>query len=101
MDGVKHNEGKLPIYTVLKEQFPDAFLKVVERSLLGHEKYEKGNDWSNFRRLPNAYNEFSNALGRHLLEEGEDSQLDHHIAVAWNALARLQLFIENENKNKT
>ena len=63
------------------------------RSLYGHEKYEKGDDWENFSRVENGEFEYSNAQFRHALGIGEDSEKDHYIAEAWNAVAKLEIYL--------
>lgn len=98
-NGVKE-QGKLPIYTVLSKQFPNALKAIVERSLIGHEKYKKHDeDFQNFLRVPNAVEEYSNAMIRHSLCVGEDTELDHYIATAWNSIARLECYLQSKNSN--
>lgn len=98
--GVKHSQDKIQPFTVLTTQFPLAFKAIVQRSGLGHKKYlEADKDWCNWSRVENGYSEYSNALMRHLMGEGEDSELEHDIAVAWNAIARLELRLRKEQEN--
>lgn len=100
MEGIKHDSEKLPYFTVLCTQFPDAINAVIRRSLEGHLKYEEfDKDWKNWERVENGYETYSNALLRHLFKEGEDTPLEHDIAVAWNALARLQVRLKENEKN--
>jgi hypothetical protein len=96
-NGVKLSAMKTPLWVVLFKQFPKAIEKVGQRSQFGHLKYlEHDADWLNYKRVPNGYEEYSNACMRHLLELGdEDSELEHHVATAWNSLARLQIYLEN------
>lgn len=91
-ESLKFDQGKLPYFTVLGTQFPLAIKEVVRRSLEGHEKYEKGDDWENWFRLAEerGVSSYDNALLRHLFRDGEDSELGHDVAVAWNAVARLE-----------
>ena len=94
--GVKYSSDKVPLYTVLK-QFREAFIEIAKRSQYGHEKYaEFDSDWRNFERLPNAEEEYGNALLRHLLNYGEDSELEHYTATAWDAIARLQVYLNSK-----
>ena len=96
--GVKLSKEALPMYTVLFTQFGEAIKHVVKRSQEGHKKYiETDGDWLNFKRVPDAYNEYSNAMFRHAMNIGSDTELDHHVATAWNALARLQIYLENND----
>lgn len=93
---MKEVEGKLPLYTVLKKQFKNALTCVVERSEFGHRKYfETDQDYQNFRQ--HSVEEYSNALMRHLFEEGEGTEKEHMIATAWNALARLEIYLQDGN----
>jgi hypothetical protein len=91
-NALKFDDGKLPYFTVLTTQFPLAVKEVVRRSLEGHIKYEKPGEWDNWFKVAEergvlAYN---NALMRHLFQDGEDTELQHDAAVAWNALAKLE-----------
>jgi hypothetical protein len=99
-NGIKHDNEKLPYFIVLCNQFPDAINAVIQRSYMGHLKYEEfDKDWKNWERVENGYETYSNALLRHLFKEGEDSDLEHDIAVAWNALARLQIRLKENEEN--
>ena len=85
--GHKETEGKLPMYTVIVEQFALALEEIAKLSVIGHEseKYkEHDEDWQNFARVPDGLNHYKNAAMRHALK-GEIN------AVAWNALAYLEL----------
>lgn len=102
--GVKHDQNKLPLYTIIFKQFPLAIQAVAKRALAGHNKYiETDADWQNFARAgeqdPDRY---KNAGLRHLLEEGEDKEegmegTTHEAAVVWNFLADLECKIKREN----
>lgn len=96
--GIKYSSDKVPLYTVLN-QFKKAFIEVAKRSKSGHEKYKEfDKDWKNFKRIPNAKEEYSNALVRHLLREGEDTELEHLAACAWNSLALLEIYLDENQK---
>lgn len=98
---LKFDENKLPYYTVLCTQFPLALKEVVNRSLKGHIKYEKGDDWENWYRLgeERGVQSYQNALMRHFFKDGEDSELQHDVAVAWNALAILEFKLRKDMYN--
>lgn len=101
MLGVKLDKDKLPYYTVLASQFPNAINAVIKRSLEGHIKYEEfDEDWKNWERVENGYITYSNAMLRHLFREGDDTEIQHDIAVAWNALARLELKLKQLNETE-
>lgn len=99
---VKHDEWKLPLYTVLFEQFPEALQTVAECSDSWHKKYELNGDWNNFRRVENP-KRYLNAMIRHLvqskwwLERNPDGDVLHMAQVAWNALAYLQILLDESN----
>ena len=85
--GHKETEGNLPMYTVIVEQFSHALEEVAKLSVIGHESpqyKEHDQDWQNFARVPDGLNHYKNAAMRHALK-GEIN------AVAWNALAYLEL----------
>lgn len=91
---------KAPIFTFCK-QMENAVEALALRSLYGHDKYkEYDRDWQNFSRVENADFEYSNASFRHALGIGEDSEEDHYIATAWNAIARLEVYLR-EKKNES
>jgi Domain of unknown function (DUF5664) len=95
-EGVKLSPEKAPIFTYCN-QFKNAIEQLALRSKYGHDKYKETDaDWRNFARVPNADFEYSNAEFRHALGLGNDkeSELDHLTAAAWNAVARLQIYIE-------
>src|SRR5690606_31680173 len=97
---------KLPYFTVLFKQFPNALKEVIKCSMAGHNKYhETDGDWMNFTRLDNSETRYKNAMLRHMTEEGiiEDmipyGEMTHEAAVVWNALADLEVQIIMKNKN--
>jgi len=102
MSALKFDDEKLPYYTVLCTQFPLAIREVVARSKHGHDKYEKEDDWNNWFRLgeERRVESYQNALMRHFFKHGEDSELEHDIAVAWNALAILEFKLRKKYDNR-
>jgi len=95
--GAKYSDDKAPMGTMLR-QFPLALQGVAQRSLYGHNKYKEfDHDWMNFKRAPDAINQYLNASVRHLAEIGDDEDsIEHLKAAAWNILATLQITLENE-----
>ena len=90
------DKPKAPIFTFCK-QMKNAIEALSLRSLYGHEKYkEYDKDWQNFSRVENAEEEYGNAQFRHALGIGEDKDEDHHVAEAWNAIARLEMYLRNK-----
>lgn len=101
--GVKHDSDKLPYFTVLFKQFPNALREVVKCSAAGHEKYKETDlDWQNFSRVDRAETRYKDAMLRHMTEEGvvEDmlsyGEVTHEAAVVWNALADLEIKLRNK-----
>ena len=101
-EGVKESQSvkKAPIFTYCKVNSL-ALEALAFRALYGHEKYKESDfDWQNFLRVANAEEEYSNAMLRHALNIGEDETEEQHlIASAWNAVARLEIFLRNKKKN--
>lgn len=95
--GAKFDGGKSPVYRGALDYFPRALAGVAEVSLYGANKYA----WKGWESVPDGYNRYSDALGRHLLKESvegpydiTDSNLLHCLQIAWNALARAELYLK-------
>lgn len=105
----KYDEDKLPMYTVIVKQFPNALKKAAARSMIGHKKYaETDTNWDNFKTVPKE--RYLEACMRHLLEgphtiEG-DGLLNYGIetlhidAALWNLLAYVELTHVDTDNNK-
>jgi len=103
--GAKLDFGKAPINRGCLKYFPRALLSVSQLSGHGAEKYA----WRGWESVSDGINRYDDAMGRHILGEAIDGELDpaweavgkeifHATAVAWNALARLELILrEKEN----
>lgn len=102
--GVKHNQGKLPIDTVLTKQFPKAVEALVKCSVYGHEKYNKNGedeDWLNFKRVEGGSQTYADAAARHnqnKSEKDEESGLYHLYHKLWNVMAEVELWEEENHK---
>lgn len=96
--GIKESQSieKSPIFTYCKVN-KNALEALALRALYGHIKYkETDEDWQNFTRVTNASEEYANAEFRHALEiGGEEDEKEHLIASAWNAVARLEIYLRN------
>lgn len=98
---IKYDGGKVPVFRGAIGYFPAALRAVAEISGFGAKKYA----WSGWRRVDDGVNRYTDGLMRHLLSESEgelrdtDSGLLHAAHVAWNALARLELIIEEQKNN--
>lgn len=99
--GAKLDEGKAPVTTFCLQYFPDALAAVAVVSELGAEKYSP----FGWKRVEDGIVRYTDALGRHLGAEkdrdgyhigtlDDNLRVSHAAQVAWNALARLQLMIE-------
>ena len=103
-NGKKYDNDKPPVYQGLFQYFPLALDEVASISGYGAVKYELEYDDVNWARVPNGFNRYSDALGRHLTKEFSEGEMDgesgfvHAAHVAWNALARLELLLRNKQK---
>lgn len=98
IQGVKESQSteKAPIFTYCKVN-KNALEALSLRALYGHKKYkETDQDWQNFTRVPNALEEYANASFRHALGIGEEDEETHLVAEAWNAVAKLEVFLRNK-----
>lgn len=94
--GAKLDKGK-PDVGLLFESFPRALMEVAKVADYGAKKYSRGG----WRSVPDGQQRYFAAMGRHALkstfEECDDeSGLFHAAQTAWNALATLELLLENE-----
>ena len=99
--GAKMDAGKAPVRRGLLEYFPRACLAVAQVSFFGAMKYK----WDGWKTVPDGINRYGDAQVRHVCKAkidgpyDPDSGLAHAAHEAWNALARLELMlIEEENK---
>lgn len=77
-----------------------ALMEVAKVATFGARKYEP----ESWKLVDNGSTRYKSALYRHLLapeELDEESELDHLAHVAWNALALLQLKMEQEKWTQT
>src|SRR5262245_55623865 len=105
-EGKKYDGGKSPIFQGVFQYFPRALLAVAGISKYGADKYQRSYDDVNWLRVADGFGRYSDALGRHFLGEFVDGPIDpesgnlHAAMVAWNALARLELLLLEENKKE-
>lgn len=90
-EGRKFDSNKPRAALILKD-FSDALDQVIKLGAFGADKYE----YSNWKKLDNAIERYDDALIRHWMEyakgiQHDEEGVDHLVAVAWNALALLQL----------
>lgn len=92
--GVKDDSGKVRMDLVIK-YFPGALREVAKVSAFGAEKYCEGG----WRTVPDGRDRYLAAMMRHLLQSSpvdNETGLLHLSHVAWNALAILELKLEEE-----
>jgi hypothetical protein len=101
--GAKLDAGKPSVWRGLFDYFPRACLAVATVSTLGAKKYS----WKGWESVPDGVNRYGDALARHMLKEGMGEIWDpetgelHATHAAWNAFARLELMLrQQEEKGK-
>jgi len=98
--GAKLDVGKSPVFRGLVDYFPRAIEAVAEVSAFGASKYA----WKGWETVPDGIARYSDAMVRHLTKEAKgevldaDSGLSHAAHCAWNALARLELKLRENDR---
>lgn len=95
-DGIKYDEGKPRLAEMLID-FRIPLTAVCRVWEFGANKYEK----SNWKKVDNAIDRYTNAMLRHLIAEDskmtdDESRCLHAAHVAWNALARLHFILTQD-----
>jgi hypothetical protein len=97
---IKYDGEKPAIFRGALDYFPRAIEAVAAVSTFGARKYA----WKGWQDVEDGISRYSDALVRHLIAQGkgelvdDDSGLLHDAHLAWNALARLELRLrEQEN----
>ena|SRR3990167_4098305 len=97
--GAKADSGKVCVTRGCLHYFPRALTAIAELSTIGARKYS----WKGWASVPDGINRYGDALGRHELQiEGDFTRRDpdtgvlEAAAVAWNALARLELILQGD-----
>lgn len=102
--GKKSDAGKPPVYRGFFQYFPRAIKAVSEVSKAGLEKYNLEYGDINWLQVKDGFGRYSDALLRHMLDEFIEGPTDKetdllHLALgAWNAMARLEMFLRKEDK---
>lgn len=96
--GRKDDATKTKAGLVLQD-FSLALMAVSALGTFGIQKYGA----SNWLRVDDAVARYTDAMSRHFLSEGSqevdpETGMHHAVAVAWNALARLELMIREEER---
>ena len=99
--GAKADAGKVDVTRGCLHYFPRAITAVAALSERGAQKYS----WKGWASVPDGIHRYGAALGRHELRIEDDftrvdpdTNMLEATAVAWNALARLELILREENK---
>ncbi len=96
--GAKFDADKAPVFRGVLQYFPRSLRAVANLSLKGSKKYA----WKGWETVPDGENRYGDAAARHILDEVTEGPMDnntgelHATAVAWNALARLELILRRE-----
>lgn len=97
-EGTKHDDGKPRIGEMIKD-FGLPLLEVCKIWEFGTKKYSK----SNWKKVEDGENRYTNAMMRHFLAEDTDvgsldpeTQIEHYAHLAWNALARIKFLKEGK-----
>lgn len=99
--------AKDPVWAGVLARFPMALREVAKVSAWGTRKHNVPIDDMSFLTIPDAYRIYSDACGRHLLDEAvegpvnaADGDLLHAAQLAWDALARLEVFLRQRALQK-
>jgi hypothetical protein len=98
--GAKLDEGKTAAFRGLLDYFPRACLAVADISTEGAKKYT----WKGWETVPDGINRYTDAAVRHLVGRVIEGPIDkvsgqsHYAHMAWNALAVLELYLQQQPK---
>lgn len=102
----KYDTEKPAIFEGFFKYFPRAIEEVAKVSGAGSRKYAEGKYPTKWAEVPNGENRYGNALLRHMIEEVKGNAVDsgiggtnclHLAQEAWNALARLELYLRMQS----
>lgn len=103
--GAKLDAGKVDVLRGAIQYFPRTLKAIARVSELGAKKYS----WKGWESVPNGRQRYGAALTRHLLVEddfatdngpgGLGEEVLHASQVAWNACARLELILREQETN--
>lgn len=98
--GAKLDAGKSPVRRGLLEYFPRACMAVADVSASGASKYT----WGGWQTVPEGVGRYGDAEVRHICKSAIEGRIDkdyghlHAAHEAWNALARLELILREEER---
>jgi hypothetical protein len=88
---------EVPLWSGLFQYFPDALEAVAHLSFVGNQQHNPGQPlhWDRSKSTDQ-----EDCLLRHLVQSGtlDSDGIPHSVKVAWRALAKLQLELEEQNK---
>lgn len=95
-EGTKFDDGEPRIGEMIKD-FKEPLLEVCKVWEFGTRKYAK----SNWKKVENGEDRYTNAMMRHFLEEDDEgvdpeTQIGPYAHLAWNALARIKFLKEGK-----
>ena len=103
----KDDTGKPMVHSLALAYFPRALRAVTEVSEFGLEKYKAKPEDKGFLKVDNPIRRYTDGLVRHLIDEvvdgpinEKDGGLHHDAQVAWNALARVEMRLIQEERIK-
>ena len=103
----KDDGGKPMVYSLFLAYFPRAIREVARVSEYGMKKYHAKPETQGFRAVPDAVRRYGDGLVRHLLDEITDGPINekdggvrHMAQQAWNAMARLEVALEKEERER-
>ena len=97
--GAKLDAGKVEVGLIF-DDMPRALLAVAEIGTYGRHKYSKGG----WKHVEDGIERYTNAMDRHRLRESiegidQETEMLHAAHLAWNALARLELMIREQQSD--
>ena len=99
--------SKTPVALGCVLYFPRSMLEIAKVSVFGCKKHNTTVGSTGYIDVPDAENVYREAEGRHMLAEAiggpvnaQDGDLLHKAQKAWNALADLEVFLYQQEKNK-
>lgn len=97
--GAKLDTGKVEVGLIF-DDMPRALLAVAEIGTYGRHKYSKGG----WKHVEDGIERYTNAMDRHRLKESiegidQETEMLHAAHLAWNALARLELMIREQQSD--
>lgn len=97
--GAKLDAGKVEV-SLIFDDMPRALLAVAEIGTYGRHKYSKGG----WKHVESGIERYTNAMDRHRLKEtietvDQETEMLHAAHLAWNALARLELMLREQESD--